>query len=147
MNIPGFGAEAVFLKNTADIFFSIFDRLSDIMRRNADSRQTDRQAVADALSVAVNISNRTMRYIAQLRRAGGQHSLQEEAALSQGWTDAGIKLSQLPNPPLDFVERYFLTSEYWSDPESWTDERIDAAMIRLEDLARESRAVLLGRNP
>jgi hypothetical protein len=132
--------------STADIFFSIFDRLKDMIRRSADAKQAERQAVADALAAAVNVANRTMRYIAR-RREGGQRDQQEEAALSQGWTEAGVKLFQLPKPADELTNRFFLKAEYWSDPQSWTDERVNAAMIRLDELAKESRETLLGMKP
>jgi hypothetical protein len=94
----------------------------------------------------VEIANRTLRYIAARRRSG-HIDLDEERALSQGWKNAGVQLANLPEVPPDLVNRYFLKAEYWSDPEAWTDNRIESSKIRLDEISRESREQLLGLHP
>lgn len=128
--------------STADVLFKVFDALRDMLRKSSEAKGAERQAVADALAAAVSIANRTMRYIAH-RRTGALRDPQEESALSQGWTDAGVKLFQLPQSANELANRFFLKAEYWSDPESWTDDRINGAMIQLDELAKESRETLL----
>ena len=121
----------------------LVNRLRDLIQEKARISETDTRALADALSSAVAIAHRTLEYIAQQRRTG-QRDLKKEAALSTGWREAGLKLAALPEPESELAERYFIKAEYWTYPEAWTDERIDAAGIRLEEISQESRRVLLG---
>jgi hypothetical protein len=121
----------------------VVNGLKDLIKEKASISEADRQAIADALSSAVAIANRTLQYIAQQRRSG-HSNVQEETELSKGWADAGLKLVNLPHPEWELADRYFAKAEYWSYPDMWTDERIDAARIGLEEISQESRAVLLG---
>ncbi|HSS22097.1 MAG TPA: DUF4062 domain-containing protein [Pyrinomonadaceae bacterium] len=116
--------------------------LRDLIENTAGASKADRKAVVDALASALEIANRTVRYIA--RRRTEQPDTNEETELSHGWQQAGIELLNIPNPPVDLANRYFLKAEYWSDPNLWTDERIDAERIRLTEVAEESRELLLG---
>jgi len=137
---------------TADVLFSIFDRLKDFIHRNADKRESEKKAANETLLAAVTIANRTIQYIARRRRENGtpganaptnQRDLTEESALSQEWAAAGAKLARLGPFGEELANRYFLKAQYWSDPDSWTQERIDSARIRLDELAEESRKFLL----
>ena len=121
----------------------LVNRLSDLIQEKARISEADKRAVADALSSAVAIAHRKIQYIAQQRRTE-QRDLDKEVALSIGWSDAGLKLATLPEPQSELADRYFRKADYWAYPEAWTDERIDAARIRLEEIAQESRTVLLG---
>lgn len=136
--------------STADILFSVFDRLKDLIQKGVNARKAERLAVTEALTSAVNIANRTIRYIAR-RRNGDAKDPQEESALSQGWAEAGGKLLQVPTGNNaetkkyfnTLANRFFLKAQYWSDPESWTDTKVDAAKICLDELAKEARETLL----
>ena len=124
----------------------LMTRLGELIRDESNGPEARRQSIGEALSAAVEIANRTLRYIA-FRRRSGHIDLDEENALAQGWQNAGLKLLDLPEAPTDLVNRYFLKAEYWSDPEAWTDDRIDSSRIRLDEISKESREQLLGLRP
>jgi len=126
-------------------FGPLVSGLRDLIESNSNVSAASRQACAEALSAAVEIANRTLRYVAQRRRSS-QSDPKEEAELSKSWADAGFKLLALPNPPNDLANRYLIKAEYWSDPELWTDERVEVARIRLTEIYDESRRILLGMN-
>jgi hypothetical protein len=133
-------------RHIAQPFSPLVSELRDLIQNNSSVSAFNRQVVADALAAVVGIANRTLRYVAQLRRLEPPN-INEETELSQGWQDAGLKLLELPNPPTDLVDRYFLKAQYWSDPGQWTDERVAVARIRLTEIADESRRLLLGMQP
>jgi hypothetical protein len=120
--------------------------LRQLIQDRAGGLGADRRKVAEVLSTAVEIANRTLRYIAARRRTG-QRDWEEEAALARGWEIAGVQLVGLPEPPVGLAERYFLKAEYWSDPNKWTEQRIESAKIRLDEISKESRQLLLGLRP
>lgn len=120
----------------------VVNGLRNLIQQNSNAPKGKRQAVADALSLVVDIARETIHYIAQKRRSG-QADFEQERELSQGWQQAGIKLAALPPPAGSLADRYFLKARFWADPESWTEERIDQARIRLDELAKESEDILL----
>ncbi|MBC8032160.1 MAG: DUF4062 domain-containing protein [Pyrinomonadaceae bacterium] len=130
-------------RHIAQPFSPLVSGLRNLIQSNSGVSADNRQAVADALSAAVAIANRTLRYVAERGRSSEVNPTKEEE-LSQGWAEAGFKLLALPNPPTDLANRYLLKAEYWSYPELWTDERVDVARIRLTEIAEESRTILLG---
>jgi len=125
-------------------FEPLVHELKGLIERNADASSDKRQAVADALSAAVEIANRTLQYLREPPPPSDKKS-QKENELSQAWQAAGFKLLALPDPPTDLANRYFIKAEYWSNPELWTDRRVDEARIRIDEIANESRTVLLGQ--
>lgn len=118
--------------------------LRTLMEQKANAVEADRRAALEALSASVDIANRTLRYLADRRRSG-QRNLEEEKVLAAGWSQAGLAILGLKDPPHQLAERYFVKAEYWSDPDPWTDERIKFSKIRLDEITRESRALLFGR--
>jgi hypothetical protein len=116
--------------------------LRGLIHQYSDPSEQKRQAVVDALSAAVEIARATLSYFAYRRRSG-QSDPEKEGKLSEGWQHAGLKLAALPYPASELANRYFLKSQYWADPDSWTEERIAKTKIRLDELSEESRAILL----
>lgn len=127
----------------SESFAPLVSGLRDVIENNSGGSPPNRQAVDDALSAVIGIANRTFRYMASRRRLEPTN-LNEEAELSQGWKDAGLKLRALPTPPTDLIDRYFQKSQYWADPDLWTAERVEGARIRLTQIEEESRNLLLG---
>lgn len=118
------------------------EALHDRLEKPDGVAASDREAAIDALSAAVEIANRTLQYIAA-QRANQEPDFDEERALADGWSRAGLKLMSLQDPPRKLAERYFLKAEYWSDPAAWTDEQIESAQLRLDAITKESRDFLL----
>jgi hypothetical protein len=117
---------------------------SEQLRSAPGTSAAQRDAVVKALDAAVQIANRTFQYFADQRRTE-QRDYDRETALAEGWRAVGIQLLNLEHPPTDLAERYLLKSQYWSSPDGWTDERIAASKIGLEEIANESRSLLLGQ--
>ena len=118
--------------------------LRNLIKDVPNQQEAERQTTMEALSAAVEIANQTLQYMADRRRTG-QRDYPKERALAGGWGNAGFKLAGLQDPPRELVERYFLKAEYWSFPEQWTEERITASRIGLDEIAAESRSLLLSR--
>lgn len=117
---------------------------SELLGHGTPGSSTQRDAVVKALDAAVEIANRTFQYFGDQRRTQ-KRDYQKETALAEGWQAVGIQLLNLDQPPTELAERYLLKSQYWSSPDGWTDERIAASKIGLEEIANESRSLLLGR--
>jgi hypothetical protein len=124
--------------------YPVVSGLRKLIEKTSDDPEVYRRVTREALSAAVEIANQTLQYIAERRRTG-QRNERTEVALAEGWTRAGLKLSALRDPPIELAQRYFEKAEYWSFPEQWTDERINASRIGINEIARESRSLLLSR--
>lgn len=124
--------------------YPVVTGLRNLISESSAKEEADRLATADALSDAVDIASKTLKYIAD-RRSTGQRDVPTERALADGWNKAGSRLVRLKDPPVELAERYFIKAEYWLSPETWTDKRIAASKIGLEEIARESRLLLLSR--
>ena len=124
--------------------YPVVTGLRNLIKESSDGQEAERRAAVAALSAAVEIANRTLQYFANLRRTG-QRDQEQERALATGWSTAGVQLAGLKNVPSQLVNRYFLKADYWSFPESWTDERITESRIGLDEIAEESRSLLLSR--
>src|SRR6266480_5099376 len=107
-------------------FDPMMTQFRELIRTGAKGPEARRRSVGEVVSAAVEIANRTLQYIAARRRSE-PINLDEEKALAQGWKNAGLKLHNLPEAPHDLVNRYFLKGEYWSNPEAWTNARIDSS--------------------
>jgi Domain of unknown function (DUF4062) len=118
--------------------------LRKLINESSDKEEADRKIIAETLSAAVEIANRTLQYFADRRRTR-ERDFSRERELAIGWREAGVKLVGLKDPPIQLAERYFLKAEYWSSPEDWTEERIKASEIGLAEIATESRSMLLSR--
>lgn len=118
--------------------------LRKLINESSGKEEADRKLIAGALSAAVDIANRTLQYIADYRRTE-QRDYARERELAEGWNAAGVKLVGLKDPPIQLAKRYFLKAEYWSSPEDWTEERIEASEIGLAEITAESRSMLLSR--
>jgi hypothetical protein len=124
--------------------YPVVTGLRNLIKASSENEGADRQAVADVLSSAVEVADQTLQYLADCSRAVPRDILKERA-LAEGWRNVGNKLILLKNPPVELAERYFLKARYWIFPEGWTDERITASKIGLEEIAQESRSLLLDR--
>jgi hypothetical protein len=133
-----------FIAEVSAPLYPVVTGLRNLIKETSDGQESDRQAVGEALSATVEIANLTLQYLADQRRTG-QRDYQRERALANGWSRAGAKLIDLNDPPRELVNRYFLKAEFWSFPERWTDERIKASRIGLDEIAEESRSLLLNR--
>jgi hypothetical protein len=122
----------------------LYGQLEQMVESMAGKKDEERRKVVDALDAAMQIVNRTVRYFADQRQTG-ERNLVEERALSDGWQHVGTQLAQLQNPPQELIERLFYKSQYWSDPDMWTTEWVAASRIGLEEIANESRTILLAR--
>ena len=122
----------------------IYDGLHNFIRQQSESQESDRRDTVEALSAAVEIANRTFQYFSNQRRTG-KRDYNKEQMLAQGWGEVGVQLARLKNPPTALIEGFFMKAQYWSSPDDWTAERIAASRIGLEEIAKESRSVLLGR--
>jgi hypothetical protein len=63
--------------------------------------------------------------------------------LSKIWMDAAKKVRDLDS---DLYFRLLGKAEYWADPTTWTQEKIDRANIALYSIKKDSRQILSDRD-
>jgi hypothetical protein len=66
-------------------------------------------------------------------------NIQTEEALSRLWMEASIELRSI-NP--DLAERCFFKGQYWADRDSWSDEDVRKANIRLAKVLEDAKALM-----
>ncbi len=109
-----------------------------ILERKRQLRNEEREAVK-AIHMAVN---QTRAYIHSLGETGCQsprRDLTKEAAISALWSDAYKALADVDQ---DLANRCLIKSGYWSEPDVWTQEQVNAANISLSSISKEAELML-----
>ena len=104
----------------------------DPRRERKDERDDD--AVRSVLTAV----NKTKSYLAS-RDRGEPINREIEAELVTLWTSASVHIRRT-DPKL--ARRLQQKGEYWTNPETWTDEEIINNGIRIEEIAAEGRRLL-----
>ena len=92
--------------------------------------------------------NETKLYISKInkQRLSDSHKINEEEEnrlceekLSRLWLDASIKLREINR---DLADRCFLKSDYWTEPNRWSDADVKKAKIDITKVFKEARKLL-----
>jgi hypothetical protein len=89
-----------------------------------------------ALYAAVN---ETKLYIASLNY-GKRRDRKKEYAIAKLWHNASVPVRDI-DP--DLADRCFLKGGYWMDPDVWKDTKVKRKRIKLDQVMKSIRAILL----
>jgi hypothetical protein len=126
---------------TKETAFVIFDRVIATLGliREGKKRRNDR--IDQALYALYTALNETKAYIERLE-SGKRRNRKREWAIAGLWHDASIPLRNIDR---DLAERCFIKGSFWMEPETWTDERIKRKRIKLDQVLKSTRKLLLRR--
>jgi hypothetical protein len=109
--------------------------LANLARAGASRREVSRKA----LEGVIRATRRTRVYVRELT-ASGKRDFSKEERLSATWTDLSFELRKLGVSAL--AKRCDIAGGYWSDPERFSDDFLEKARVRLQDLEFEARTLL-----
>lgn len=109
--------------------------LANLARAGSKRREESRSA----LQGVVQATRRTRVYLRELE-ASGKRDFDKEERLSRTWTDLSFELAKLGVQAL--AKRCDITGSYWSDPDSFADDFLHKARVRLQDLEIEAKSLL-----
>lgn len=109
--------------------------LANLARAGKKRREESRRA----LQGVIRATRQTRVYARQLE-ASGKRDFSREEKLSATWTDLSFELRSLGVSAL--AKRCDIAGGYWSDPENFSDDFLDKARVRLQDLELEAKTLL-----
>ena len=124
---------------THEITFAVFDRILAALGliREGKKRRTDR--IDQALYALYTALNETKAYVERLD-TGKRRNRKTEWAIARLWHDASVPLRDIDR---DLAERCFIKGSYWMEPDTWTDMKIKRKQIKLDQVLKSTRALLL----
>ena len=93
----------------------------------------------EAVEAVYEAANETTTFLQECMRKVGKPNKN----LSKIWMDAAKKVRDLDS---DLYFRLLGKAEYWADPATWSQEKIDRANIALDSIKKDSRQILSGRD-
>jgi len=118
-----------------DIWFNAFKLIITELPKYLPRRGIKKEKAFEAVEAVLNAANRTSIFITKRRKGTYKTNIE----LSEIWINAASKVRDLDG---DLYNRLLSNAEYWSNPESWTDEQIGEARIGLLDIKRDARGIL-----
>jgi len=124
---------------TEQVAFAVFDRVLTALGliREGKKRRTDR--TDQALYALYTALNETKAYVERLE-SGKRRNRKTEWAIAKLWHDASVPLRDV-DP--DLADRCFIKGSYWMEPDTWTDVRIKRKRIKLDQVLKSTRKLLL----
>lgn len=117
------------------------------LRAGQEKRQSEKD-YEDALSALYTALNETQIYIGSLRKkrrpegvpiVGFIRNAKTEAKLSRLWTKAAVKIRSYD---IDLADRCRTKSEYWANPDDWSDKDLEDARIKIGQVLDDARKLL-----
>jgi hypothetical protein len=116
------------------LWLDAFDRvLKEIKEMISKNKEKEQKAFA-ACEAIQKAANRTSEFLQTHSKTSSKPNL----ALSDIWLDAAKAVRELDS---GMYNRLLSKAEYWSNPNDWTDEKIEAANIRLDTIRKDSRKI------
>jgi len=118
-----------------------------LLRKEQKERQDAERRAIKALYVALNETLTYFRRLDHPELAKGsekeqfERSIKTEDSLSRLWMEAAVELKDVNT---ELSQRCFMKGVYWTDRDSWTDEKVKIANIKLEALLVDAKALLGG---
>jgi len=97
-----------------------------------------RELVERALKAIHIAANQTTIYLVAIQK-GAKQNKKEESRLSSLWVEAGASLHSLNS---DLSRRCIIKSEFWANPEEWSQKEINDARINLETMKSDATTAL-----
>jgi len=124
---------------TTEVAFAIFDRFLAALGLIRDSRKHRNERTDQALYALYAALNETKAYI-DLLNSGKKRNRKMEWAIAKLWHDASVPLRNIDR---DLAERCFIKGSYWLEPDTWTDLMIKKKRIKLEQVLKSTRNLLM----
>ena len=122
-----------------EVAFAVFDRVLAVLGLIREGRRHRNDRIDQALYALYAALNETKSYIERLD-SGKRRNRKTEWAIARLWHDASVPLRDI-DP--DLADRCFIKGSYWMEPETWTDVRIKRKRIKLDQVLKSTRKLLL----
>jgi hypothetical protein len=122
-----------------EVAFAIFDRFLAALGLIREGRRHRNDRIDQALYALYAALNETKSYIGDLD-SGKKKDRKREWAIAKLWHDASVPLRDIGR---DLADRCFIKGSYWLEPETWTEVRIKQKRIRLDQVMRSTRKLLM----
>jgi len=119
--------------------FGIFDHCLTVLGLIREGKKHRNERIDRALFALYTALNETMAYIVSLNH-GKQRDREKEYAIAKLWHNASVPLRNI-DP--DLADRCFDKGSYWMEPDVWTDAQIKRKRIKLDQVMKSIRAILL----
>jgi hypothetical protein len=121
------------------VTFAVFDRCLAALGLIRDSRKQRNEKIDQALYALYTALNETKAYIDDLD-SGKKRNRKREWAIAKLWHDASVPLRGIDR---DLAERCFIKGSFWLEPDTWTDVMIKRKRIKLDQVMRSTRKLLM----
>jgi hypothetical protein len=125
----------------SQVAFGIFDGCLKWLDRIRASRKLRDERTDQALFALYTALNETKSYIETLH-SGKRRNRKKEYAIAKLWHHASVPLREIN---MDFADRCFSKGNYWMSPDVWTDAMIKKKRIKLDQVLKSIRNILLNK--
>src|SRR5580658_4063310 len=115
---------------TPEIAVTIFDKCLSALGLIREGKQRRTKKVDEALYALYAALNETTKYIHE-RNDGKRRDRNREYHLAQLWEKASVPIRHIDGT---LAARCFAKGNYWMNPDSWTNVRIRASGITLDEM-------------
>ena len=122
-----------------EVAFAVFDRVLAVLGLIREGKRRRNDRIDQALYALYTALNETKSYIDRLD-SGKKRNRKTEWSIAKLWHDASVPLRDI-DP--DLADRCFIKGSYWMEPETWTDLRIKRKRIKLDQVLKSTRKLLL----
>lgn len=119
----------------------VFDRFLAALGLIREGRKHRTERIDKALYALYAALNETKAYMQHLD-SGKRRRSKRELAIAKLWHDASVPLRHVDR---DLADRCFLKGSYWLEPDTWTKVMEKKKRIKLEQLLRSTRELLMVR--
>jgi hypothetical protein len=125
--------------SSPEVAFRIFDRCLTALGLIREGKKHRNERIDQALFALYTALNETKAYVEMLE-SGKRRDRKKEYAIAKLWHDASVPLRDI-DP--DLADRCFMKGSYWMEPDVWTDAMIKRKRIKLDQVLKSIRAILL----
>ena len=118
---------------------SVLDRVLAVIGLIRENRKQKIERTDNALYALYTALNETNEYVEQLN-LGKKRNRKTEYAIAKLWHNASIPLRTIDR---DLAERCFIKGGYWLEPDTWSDLQIGKKRIKLSQVFKSTRKLLL----
>jgi hypothetical protein len=123
-----------------EVAFAVFDRCLAALGLIREGRKHRNERTDQALYALYAALNETKSYITDLD-SGKKRDRKREWAIAKLWHNASVPLRDIDR---NLAERCFMKGSYWLEPDTWTDMMIKRKRIKLDQVMRSTRELLMG---
>jgi hypothetical protein len=122
-----------------EVAFAVFDRFLAALGLIREGRKKRTERTDQALYALYTALNESKAYVEALD-AGKKRNRKSEWAIAKLWHDASVPLRDIDR---DLAERCFIKGSFWLEPDTWTDMMIKRKRIKLDQVMRSTRNLLM----